>query len=148
VAHFTLPIGPAGPVLSAFVAVSQARHAALTAAGQPVPSPVPIRALVDTGASCTCVDASVLAALGLTPTGSTQMMTPSTGATPHEALQYDVALAIPAAPPNPQPFYKHTLPVVGSELSIQGIDALIGRDILKDCLLTYNGVVGFFTLAF
>jgi hypothetical protein len=70
VPHFTLSLGPNGPVLNAIVAVSQERNAALVAAGQPAPKPQPIRALVDTGASATCVDPSVLAALSLTPTGT------------------------------------------------------------------------------
>ena len=65
-AHFTLTVDPIhGPVISAFIGVSEQRATALNAAKVPVPSAIPIRALVDTGASNTCVDPSVLKALGL-----------------------------------------------------------------------------------
>jgi len=33
-------------------------------------------------------------------------------------------------------------------LQQQGIQGLIGRDILSKCLLQYNGDMGFFTLAY
>jgi hypothetical protein len=97
VPHFTLQISPEGPILTAVVTVSQPKNAASQAAKQPIPNPVTIRALVDTGASCTCIDPSVLQSLQLTPTGSTSMHTPSTGAIPAAADQYDVGLAIFAA---------------------------------------------------
>lgn len=145
--HFTLQVGPNGPIVNAFVAVSQGRTAALTAAGQPIPKPAPIFALVDTGASCTCVDPSVLHGLKLTPTGSISVNTPSTGSTPHETYQYDVALVIPA--PSGPPLVFQTIPVVAADLlEAQGFHALIGRDILSRCFFSYNGEVGIFTLAY
>jgi hypothetical protein len=145
--HFTLPVGPNGPVLNAVVTVSKERSAALAAAVQSVPKPVPITALVDTGASCTCVDPSVLTALNLTPTGIVLLNTPSTGGTPHQAEQFDVALIIPA-PSGPALVFR-TIPVVASELlTSQGFHALIGRDILDQCLFSYNGSIKLFTLAY
>jgi predicted aspartyl protease len=110
-------------------------------------SPIPIYALVDTGASCTCVDPTVLDGLALTPTGSVSVNTPSTGTTPHESYQYDVALVIPA--PNGTPLVFQTIPVVAASLlAAQGFHALIGRDILSRCFFAYNGELGFFTLAY
>ena len=115
---------------------------------QPIPAPVTIRALVDTGASCTCIDPSVLQSLQLTPTGSASVHTPSTGATPAAADQYDVGLAIFAAL-NQVPLFLATVPVIAADLlQPQGIHALIGRDILSLCVLHDNGTTGTFTLAF
>ncbi len=37
--------------------------------------------------------------------------------------------------------------VVGSQLSAQGIVALIGRDVLQHFLLVYNGPAGMFSLS-
>jgi hypothetical protein len=37
---------------------------------------------------------------------------------------------------------------MAADLSVQGIDALIGRDVLRDCIFIYNGSVGLFTIAF
>jgi hypothetical protein len=108
---------------------------------------MPIMALVDTGASSTCVDPSVLTALSLTPTGVVLLNTPSTGGTPHQAEQFDVALIIPA-PVGPALIFR-TIPVVASELlASQGFHALVGRDILDQCLFSYNGSIKLFTLAF
>lgn len=107
-----------------------------------------LRALIDTGASCTCVDPAKIAPLGLTPTGNIPILTPSTGSTPHFANQYDVALVIGGPTASSAPHVVDTVAITESHLAIQGIDALIGRDILKDCLLTYNGSTGLYTLAF
>ena len=42
----------------------------------------------------------------------------------------------------------HTVPVAASSLALQGIQALIGRDVLTNCLLVYDGQKGNFALAF
>lgn len=145
--HFTLQTSPGGPIVNAVVAVSQPRAQVLRAAGQPVPTPVTIRALIDTGASGTCIDPSVLTALQLPQRGSVLVNTPTTGAAPVSAAQYDVALIIPGAPGD-QPLVFQTIPVIASELlAAQAIHALIGRDILSRCVLMYNGAA-FFTIAY
>lgn len=95
----------------------------------------------------TAVDPSVPATLGLSPTGSASITTPSTGTTPHVADQYDVALIVPA--PGSTPLVFPTIPVMCVELlASQGFHALIGRDILSKCVLHYNGATNLFTLAF
>jgi len=75
------------------------------------------------------------------------MLTPSTGSISHQTDQYDVGLAIPA-PERAAPLLFPTVPVIACELlRSQGFHALIGRDILSQCVFVYNGA-GFFTLAF
>jgi hypothetical protein len=106
---FTLQVSPSGPIAEAFVGVSAGRMAALVQLQQPVPPPQHIRALIDTGASHTCVDPMVLQALGLQPTGQVQVHTPTTAGTPAVVSQYDVGLMIPA--PNGLPFSVPTTPV-------------------------------------
>jgi len=145
VPHLTLPIGQGGPVLDIVIGVSQARQNALTANKQPVPPSVRIRGLVDTGASCTCVDPSILASLQLSPTGTTTMHTPSTGASPGTANLYDASIVL-VHPQLSLTFFNQA--VAESVLAVQGIHALIGRDILAKCLLTYDGQSKLFILAF
>lgn len=148
-AQFTLQLDPAnGPVLTVVIGVSVARGDALMTAGQPVPAGISARALIDTGASCTCVDPSILAKLELTPTGTVSVHTPSTGPAAHLAEQYDVSLIIPGAGTHHVPLALPAIPVMAADLSVQGIDALIGRDVLRDCIFIYNGSVGLFTIAF
>lgn len=131
------------------MAVSDARKAALLAANAVVPAPVRLRALIDTGTSGTCIDQSVLDSLGLTPTGTVNVNTPSTGATPHAASQYDVSVIIPSGSNSHAPLVWPTIPVMAAELfQAQRIHALVGRDILGDCVLNYNGTAKLYTLAY
>ncbi|MCI0388244.1 MAG: retropepsin-like domain-containing protein [Acidobacteria bacterium] len=143
--HLTIQLAPGGPLVDILIGVSEARRAALVKANQSVPQHVPIRALIDTGASCTCIDPGALQSLGLAPTGVTPMHTPSTGNQAHNANQYDVSLVLLHPKLRLQ---IGTVAVVESELAIQGIQALIGRDVLANCLFIYDGETGIFTLGF
>lgn len=131
----------------AYVEVSASRAKALRDANQPVPNPVQIRGLVDTGASCTCIDPKVLTDLGLTPTGTTTVIT--AGNLPEEREQYDVTLIIPGATQGDPALEIDAIPVVASKLlDIQGFHALIGRDVLGTCVMNYNGTMRTFTIAY
>ena len=136
------------PVIDAVVYVSPERIVALHAANKPVPNPIQIRDLIDTGASCTCVDPSVMKDLEIEARGKAAVHTPSTkGKAPHEANQFDVVVVIPVSPGSP-PLISGTIPVIEAELEHQGYKALIGRDILSKCLLYFDGKGKFFTLGF
>lgn len=144
--HLLLTHTAAGPIVDVWVTVSKPRLDAITSAGQTPPAPVPCKALVDTGASHTCIDPSVTAALGLTPTGSVQVITPSTGATPVVVETYDVALHIVFS--GSQFHSKNPATVSSSALAHQGFSVLLGRDVLADGMLIYDGQHNVFTLAF
>lgn len=143
--HLTLPIGNGGPIVELVVGASASRTKALQTAGKPVPAQIKIRALVDTGASCTCLDLSCIQKLGLTPTGIAQVHTPTTDEQPESKKQYDVSLLV-VLPGLSRRFAEQ--PVIEANLTFQGIQALIGRDMLKSCLLVYDGQEETFALAF
>lgn len=137
---------PGGPTLEFYIGVSVPRANALTAAGKQVVPPILVRGLVDTGASCTSVDPSILTALGIVSTGTVPVHTPSTtSVAPHLANQFDISIILAHAKLSWQ---FHAVPIIESQLQHQGIQALIGRDILQNCLLTYDGQAGLFALAF
>lgn len=134
-----------GPLIEVYVGVSTPHRDALVKAQAPVPPAILCRLLVDTGASCTCVDPDITKQLNLSPRGSVSVHTPSTGAgNTHTCAQYDVSLMLVHSS-----FRRvfTAIPVLASSLSHQGIDGLLGRDVLSKCLLVYNGELQFFTLA-
>ena len=138
-------------MLNAFIGVSLERRSALTLAKLEIPQPVPILALIDTGASATCVDPSVMRSLKVTPTGKVPIHTPSTKNDPVEHDQYDIGLFlfVPATIQTQPPLAFHTLPIICAELFVsQGFQVLIGRDVLSQCIFSYNGTAGHFTLAY
>ncbi|MGO9241559.1 MAG: aspartyl protease family protein [Terriglobales bacterium] len=109
---------------------------------------VQIQALIDTGASDLCIDPSIFSQLGLTPTGSCQVNTPTTGQQPAQSALYDVSFFVPAGP-GQVPLAIQTMPAIATELlQLQGFHALIGRSILRNCLLTYDGQASLFSLAY
>ena len=137
----------AGPVIDVYIGVTAAREQALTAAGKQAPEWAMARMLVDTGASHTCVDHSVIGPLKLEPTGLISAHTPTTHGKPTELFQYDVRILL-ANPSLSGVRSFDALPVSACHLASQGIQGLLGRDVLAQCQLLYNGEIDQFTLCF
>jgi Aspartyl protease len=129
-------VGPAGPLLDVLVGVSEYRQLALVATSGTIPGRSQARFLIDTGASQTVVDTAIIAGLNLHPIAVTLVQTASTADTPQPTPQFDVSLLIPMRS-GARLF--NSVPVFGMSLRPQGIDGLLGRDILAQCLLTYSG---------
>lgn len=109
------------------------------------PSQVPIPttgmdvlAEVDTGAARSVIRTDIPRELGLNPVGITFVNTPTSSNVP--CFEYLVRLA----------FSNRTitrdLRVIAADLWNQRIQCLIGRDVLKHCILVYNGPTKQFTL--
>ena len=146
--HITLSNTPGGPIIDGWIGVSESHRVALIQAAKPVPKPVAIRGLIDTGASHTCVDPIVVSQLGLTRIGQCLVDTPSTGKASATCDQYDISLVI-LHPQQKTAYVKPAMPVICTELfAKQQIHALVGRDVLKECLFTYDGAMGIFILAY
>jgi hypothetical protein len=143
--HVSVPMGYRGPVIDVAIGRSRKGHEGLPGTGWDLPEPILVSALVDTGASTTCVDSAILNRLGLTAIECVPVLTPSTAGQPHMTPYYDVSLSL-LHPKLTYTFY--SVAVLESDFTGQGIGALIGRDLLAKCLLVYDGQAGVFTLAF
>jgi Aspartyl protease len=109
--------------------------------------PILVRALVDIGASSTNIARRVIDQLGLSPVGQTPLHTPSTGPDPVPADVYAVDISISLGGEKTE-LLAADLKVLEIEgLSGSGVEALLGRDILRRGVLVYDGPGRRFTLA-
>jgi hypothetical protein len=138
-------IGPWGPTINVKVMQSNQRVRALKQAGLPFSSPCVVVGLIDTGASLSALDASIIASLGLAPRNVVSIHTPSTGAAYEKRLTFDALVVLGETPGKP---LSKTLNVISCELASQGFMALIGRDLLRYCRLVYDGPNNSFTLEY
>jgi len=130
-----------GPALNIEISVSDNVALVLENEGKQIPQPQVSTAFIDTGASLTVVEESVLVGLGLIPVNTIPITTPG-GNNYRKVYACKMSFPgtlIPALSP---------IQVVGCELGGFGHTGLIGRDILSKFLLVYNGVEGHWTLAF
>jgi predicted aspartyl protease len=139
-------IAPSGPIITALVGVSQPREEALIKAGQAVPDRVEGRFLVDTGASCTCVDPDFIKTLGLPVINRVPIQTPSTNGKHHHCDLCDGSIALLGKEVK-DVYYIPAMPMLATQLKSQGIDGLIGRDILNLCTLVIVGSAGLLSLS-
>lgn len=135
-----IPLMRMGPQLDVEVHVPQALEDLFSQQGKPVPKPIAGKALIDTGASITAVDDSIIISLGVQPVGVTAVHTPSGSV---QQNQYPVRFSFPGSGLPGLSVHQ----AIGSILLPQGIVALIGRDALSSVVLVYNGPGGFVTLA-
>lgn len=107
--------------------------------GKQVPEPKAIVAMIDTGASISAIDSSVAASLGLQQTGSVQV-----GGVGGMSQQPVFAASLEFTDPK---IAYDPLSLSGSSLGAPDFQMLIGRNILCQMILTYDGAQGRFTLA-
>jgi predicted aspartyl protease len=128
-----------GPLLEVRLAVSHAAEQALIAAGSPVPKPIVIPMLIDTGASHSLIQSGLAQQLGLNPVSTVAIATPSS-----QNVMCDVYAVRLILPPNIQA----ELTAVEAPLQGENIQGLIGRDVLSQAVLVYIGYQNQFTLSF
>ena len=129
-----------GLLLAVEINVPQSLANILTSQGASLPQPVTGNALVDTGATSCCVEESLVQGLGLQPISQVNVCGQS-----GLKLQ-NVYLARMSFPGSPIPILE--LPLIGVQMTGQNLISLIGRDVLRHCVLVYNGPMGSYTIAF
>jgi hypothetical protein len=146
-----LPLDNRGrAMLPVELTVPAARVRALHQAGLPVPPPLRVSALLDTGASRTCIDPQVRRTLGLVAYSSAAISTPSSrGAAAAQQPLYKVNLTALHPSGNPQlNLARNAFTVAGLPLAHLGTDMVIGRDLLAVCRFEYHGRGGRFSLEY
>lgn len=127
-----------GPVVQVSVTIEQNAGKGLTAHGKTLPTPKSGLALIDTGASNTCIDDQAAEELGLPVIDVASMQ--SASHEKHPCNVYPIQIITPIITLNAPR-------AMGAALASQGLLVLIGRDVLQHCTLYYNGPVGQFTLS-
>lgn len=129
-----------GVVLNLVIGVDAVTEQALLTANLPVPQPVVVKALFDTGCTITSVDKSVIDRLNLKTIGFANTGT-ANGAV--IVSQHTISIAFPGTG-----LTGKSLHVIQSvDLSGQPISALIGRDLMASWHITYNGPGGFVSIS-
>lgn len=130
-----------GPTLPVAISLSPVHARLLTEAGQPVPSAITGLAIIDTGAATCLVDEAAMRALGIPVFGRT----PHVGATGSADLPtYPASLSFPGTALPSVTFFDFA----ATHLSQLGLIALIGRNVLANFVLVYNGPGGHVTVAY
>lgn len=123
----------------------------LTQQGQPVPSGVSGLALVDTGATLTCVHEPILTGLGLNPISVVQSGT-ANGLVPQNV--YPARLVFPSTGWTVDAQQAVGVNLGGQTMQLdatqppQAVIALLGRNLLEHWVLVWNGPVGFWSVSF
>lgn len=131
---------PEGPVIDVLIGLPGSLMDTLRAQNRPVPSPVQVKALIDTGASSSVVQPSVIQQLGLQAIGVVGVNTPSCANV--QCGQYHAGIFIQTIG------RVDLMSVIEAPLQGQNIQCLIGRDFLQYGMLIYNGPEKQFVLAF
>jgi hypothetical protein len=144
--NLTFPVAPDQPPIVELVAeLPEASAASLRNAGQPVPLPVLVPALLDTGARNTIIARNVAEELGLERLGVWDVVgvagSLSVPGTLHRVrlsfhlgmVRFDLAQRAPV--------------LAVDDLSRLGVRMILGRDQLSKCVLIYNGPHGCCTFA-
>jgi hypothetical protein len=144
--HVTFPTSTDGLIIDALVGLPGAVMTAIQQSGKPIPPPVLIRALVDTGADATSLSGGCAMRVGLKTAGRQSMQTAGGSVIVN---QYDISFSISA------PHQAGGILSVRPDLRVTewlypgpGLDALVGMDVLSEGLLILDGPGRQFTLAF
>ena len=129
-----------GPVLQVSVTIISSVAEQVIQQGATLPSPISGLALIDTGATTTCIDDEIAQQIGAPVIDVVKMNSASHANT--DANIYPVHLEIAGFN-----IHINAQRCMGAALQPHGLIMLIGRDVLAKCTLFYNGVSGQFTLS-
>lgn len=137
-----------GAVVRVRIGLSRDRVRGLRRSNTPVPNPIDLMALLDTGAECTCIDPSVLSRIALPRKSVGLTNVPGTGGLGFQhAYESQLTVLHPSGDAR-RDLVVDELSVTLLPLAFAGVDVVIGRDVLIHCVLSYDGTSNSFTLSY
>ncbi len=133
-----------GPIIDVQIGPTSLAIQAMQKAGTPIPPPVAISALIDTGASTCVIQTGLPQKLGVYPVGSLLLNTPSSENVP--CMQYLLQLRFFPTGGLLVPVHIEAV-FTEAPLKGQNIQCLLGRDFLALAVLTYVGPTNSFVLS-
>lgn len=130
-----------GPVIQVTLEFPESISRQLIQEGKKVSEPISGWALIDTGASSTSIDDNSAQKLGL-PVIDRGKLTSAT----HSDINVNIYPALIAFTNTPIKVISQR--AIGANLASQNLIALLGRDILQNFTLFYNGAIGQITISF
>ncbi len=133
-----------GPILTVSVSFPQALVDLYTRQQIPLPSPITGVALIDTGATRSCVHGPIMTTLGVNPIGVV-----TSGSAAGQVLHnlFSAHFTFPAARIDIDFAAVVGVDLAGQIINNQQLIALIGRDVLSSGIFVYNGPLGTFSFA-
>lgn len=129
-----------GPVVQVTVSVGQQIAAQVLQEGGELPPPVSGLALIDSGATGTCIDEEAAQQLKLPVIDVVKISSASHSEVEQSVYPIQIeVVGLPVTVNAPR--------AIGAPLKSQGICVLIGRDVLQHCMFVYNGLSGSFSLS-
>jgi hypothetical protein len=140
----TFPVQKDGLVVGVMIGMDSANCQALQQSGQPIPRPILVQGIMDTGTDATAVAHRLIHALGLPLYGSAQT---STAAGQVNVGVYEISLSI--VPPGGAAQFTDPR-LVATELiyAAPGIEVLVGLDVILQGILHVDGPGGTFSFTF
>jgi len=135
----SIALAARGPCVQVQIGTARPIAQQLLQQGKTLPPPVSGLALIDTGASATCIDEDAARSLALPVTNVVQVSSASHASSPQNVHPTQIEMiGLPLA---------IDANAIAAPLAAQGLIALIGRDVLRHCTLFYNGPAGAISLA-
>ncbi len=139
----TFAVAPDGLLMPALVGPDTVAMQHLLAQGNPLPRPVQVRTLIDTGTVVTAVGPGILTTLDATPGGSSRTQTAS-GVAFVRFYRVSFTLFDPAG----MTFSRATWVVTDLPQDLPDVEVLFGMDLVGELVLNVDGPAGQFTLEF
>lgn len=145
--HLTVDVLAPGALIAVEIGVGESLRRALIREGKPVPPAVQIDLLIDTGASRTSVDTSVMRTLGLEPRSATEYTDFSSKGLSKQTDVYVVELVLGGVGTGNT--WRHDpLEVLTESFLNLPHQGLLGRDVINRGQLSYNGATRKCTLSY